>query len=397
MSRWGPASAFVVTNRVAAGERPVNVVPIVFTRRSRDWWFTGRTVAVGTLDYARDMPERPKPQAREGGTASEVSAGRSPLLHAALALVPPSTTAAELESRFAAAGAELRPRVSGRLLGELGAVGLVRASQRTRAGARYVVTSLGQRHLDSGLQGQAAVPLEELERLRTDLLSTIAHELRTPLTAVRTSVSLLLDPASEPTDEQRRALLAAIERSGERMQRLVGDILELSRFRSGSVSLQLRRFSAGELADASIALVAPLAAQRGQCIARVQPPAGDHRVYGDHRRLEQALINLVSNAQRFAPEDSTITVSVEEHGLLTSWIVADDGPGISAEDQARLFERFFVGRSDRTGPRHGVGLGLPTALAIAQAHGGTIEVWSEIGRGSRFALVVPTTGPEDEL
>ena len=87
---------------------------------------------------------------------------------------------------------------------------------------------------------------------------------------------------------------------------------------------------------------------------------------------------------------------MELRGDLVAWVVADDGPGIPIADQARLFERFFVGRNDRAGTHEGVGLGLPTALAIAQAHGGTIEVDSEVGAGSRFALVVPLAGPADE-
>jgi signal transduction histidine kinase len=78
------------------------------------------------------------------------------------------------------------------------------------------------------------------------------------------------------------------------------------------------------------------------------------------------------------------------------WIVTDTGPGIPTEDQPHLFERFFVGRGDRSPPRQGVGLGLPTALAIAQAHGGTIEVDSRPGSGSRFALVVPADGMPDD-
>jgi signal transduction histidine kinase len=320
----------------------------------------------------------------------------SPLLHAALALVPPSTTAAELEARFAATGATLGPRVAPHLLGDLADLGLVRAAQPGSRGARFVATTLGLRYISEGLHGEASIPLAELEGLRTDLLSTIAHELRTPLTAVRTSVGLLLEPTAEPTADQRRAMLQAIERNAERMQRLVGDILELSRFRSGSVNLQLRRFSASALADSALAVVAPQAGQRHQHIDRFHTTSGDHRVYGDHRRLEQALLNLVSNAQRFAPDGGTISVRVEEHGLLTSWSVTDDGPGISEADQARLFERFFVGRNDRSGPRDGVGLGLPTALAIAQAHGGTIEVDSALGSGSTFRLVVPTAGPEDD-
>ena len=353
----------------------------------------------GRRVYARVMPSGmadrdATPSAPTARPASTTQA--SPLLHAALALVPPSATATELEERFAMHGATLRSRTAAHLLGGLADLGLVRATQRTGGGARYVATTLGMRYVTEGLHGEAGIPLAELEGLRTDLLSTIAHELRTPLTAVRTSAGLLLDPAASPTDEQRRTLLEAIQRNGERMQRLVGDILELSRFRSGSVSLQLRRFSADALADAALAVVAPLALRRDQRIERRKNPAGDHRVYGDHRRLEQALLNLVSNAERFAPDGGSIVVAVEERGLMTAWSVTDDGPGIPAADQVRLFERFFVGRNDRSGPREGIGLGLPTALAIAQAHGGTIEVHSEVGRGSTFTLVVPTAGPEDE-
>ena len=180
------------------------------------------------------------------------------------------------------------------------------------------------------------------------------------------------------------------------MQRLVGDILELSRFRAGSVQLQLRRFRAIALAEAAAGLVAPLATSAGQRIAiDVAVPVG-HQVFGDRRRLEQALVNLVANAQRYSPPGGVVRLRVERRGAQTAWIVEDDGPGIPEADRARLFERFFVGRNDRTGPRDGVGLGLPTALAIAQAHGGTIEVDSAVGQGSRFALVVPTAGPEED-
>lgn len=322
--------------------------------------------------------------------------GPSPLLHAALVLAERSVTAAELAARFRASGAGVDETACQRLLEELGDLGLVRAGRHGLGGRRYVRTSLGQRTVAGGVHGEAAVPLEELERLRTDLLSTIAHELRTPLTAVRTSVGLLRDPSSNPTAEQTEALLASIERNADRMQRLVGDILELSRFRAGGVALQLRRFDATGLAESAVAAVAPLAAgQRQRIEIESTAPAG-HAVYGDRRRLEQALINLVANAHRFSESDAVIHVRLVRRGDMTAWTVEDDGPGIPEADQARLFERFFVGRNDRSGPREGVGLGLPTALAIAQAHGGTIEVASTVGEGSAFTLVVPTGGPEDE-
>ena len=90
-----------------------------------------------------------------------------------------------------------------------------------------------------------------------------------------------------------------------------------------------------------------------------------------------------------------VAISVAQTAESTTWAVRDDGPGIPPEHRAHLFERFFVGRGDRTGRRDGVGLGLPTALAIAQAHDGTIAVDSEPGRGSTFTLSVPTDGPTD--
>ncbi len=315
-----------------------------------------------------------------------------------MVLVPPSATADELAGRFADAGADVQPRTADQLLDELAELGLVRASRRHGDSdrRRFVTTSLGQRVIESGVQTDAAVPLEELERLRTDLLSTIAHELRTPLTAVRTSIGLLREPKAHPTDEQRRMLLESIERNADRMQRLIGDILELSRFRAGSVALQLRSFSAVALAEAAIAAVAPLAAKRNQQIDLAADIDSTDAVFGDRRRLEQALLNLIANAQRFSADGGTVRVRVEQRDDEMRWSVADDGPGISEEDQARLFERFFVGRSDRSGPREGVGLGLPTALAIAQGHGGSIEVESTVGVGSIFTLVVPSAGPEDE-
>jgi signal transduction histidine kinase len=144
-----------------------------------------------------------------------------------------------------------------------------------------------------------------------------------------------------------------------------------------------------------IAAVVPLADASGQRVMLhgCQEPTP---VFGDHRRLEQALLNLVSNAQRFSPEGADVSISVSVRDGCVRWSVADRGPGIPGSDRARLFERFFVGRSDRHAATEGVGLGLPTALAIAQAHGGTIEVDTTVGEGSTFTLAVPIDGPGEQ-
>ncbi len=138
--------------------------------------------------------------------------------------------------------------------------------------------------------------------------------------------------------------------------------------------------------------MAPLASRRHQVI-EIDAPPSPVRVYGDHRRLEQALVNLLSNAVKYGPSGGHILVRVRAADHEVSWAVRDDGPGIPPDEQPRLFERFFVGRNDKD--THGVGLGLPTALAIAQAHGGRIDVESTPGRGSTFTLVVPVDGPPD--
>lgn len=318
----------------------------------------------------------------------------SPLAVSVLAVIGRGAAATDVEARLAELGARLAPGVAAALLDELAVLGLLRVGRGTDEARRFVLTTLGRQTLHRGLLADAVEHLAELERLRTDLLSTIAHELRTPLTAVRTSAGLLLEPGAEPTDEQRQSLLESIERNAERMQRVVGDILDLARFRAGRIRLQLRRFDPVELARGAQVSLAPLARARGTTIVLEAPDDGAP-VYGDRRRLEQALVNLVSNAVRYSPENSLVTIRVTCGPTETRWAASDDGPGIPHEDRARLFERFFVGRTDRHGAHEGVGLGLPTALAIAQAHGGTVEVESTPGRGSTFTLVVPTDGPEE--
>jgi signal transduction histidine kinase len=330
------------------------------------------------------------------GLMTSTSAPSSPLAVAALALVHQGATVADLGRRFTENGADLRPGVVEDLLTELESLGLIRIA-RASPQRTYVLSSLGQRLVEHGTWTDAAVPMKDLERMRTDFLSIIAHELRTPITVMRTLTGLLLDPASDPTVQQRRAMLETMERNAERMQHVVGEILDLARFRSGTIGLQLRAFDAAELAESAVSTIAPLAAGRHQTVELHVPPGPALRVFGDRQRLDRALLNLVANAQRFAPDGGVIGVRLEggPAGMIR-WSVTDDGPGIPTEDQAHLFERFFVGRPGPSEVHEGLGLGLPGALAIAQAHGGSIEVRSRPGHGSTFTLVMPSAGPPEE-
>jgi signal transduction histidine kinase len=306
------------------------------------------------------------------------------------ALLTEPMAADEVAAAFGSAGVELSSERAATLIDRAAALGLARVADEERGHARYVATSLGRRMASAvvGVDPAIAVGLEELERLRTDLLATIGHELRTPLTAIRTSVGLLLDPGLAPSDDQRQQLLGTIGRSSDRMQRLLAELLDLARLRSGRVPMDRSDFDARELAREVAAAIEPMAAAHDQ-VVRLTVPDGPVPVRGDRRRLEQALLNLAANAQRFSPRGGEVAIIVAGSDGRVGWTVVDDGPGISDAEQERLFERFFVGERDRAGTGRGVGLGLPTALAIAQAHGGTIDVDSAIGRGSRFTLLVP--------
>ena len=312
-----------------------------------------------------------------------------------VAVLTEPMTAATLAAAVTEEGLQLSAHRAQSILARAAELCLVRvAGYHDDGDARYVATSLGQRSAASLVSAdpEVRVGLEELERLRSELLATVGHELRTPLTAIRTSVGLLLDPGIVPSPDQRQQLLSTIGRSADRMQRLLTELLDLARLRSGRAELERASFDARDLARDVAAAVEPMAAARSQRI-RVDLPSEAVRVTGDRRRLEQALLNLVANAQKFSPTGAQIDLGLArvQDGSVR-WTVVDHGPGIGKDEQARLFERFFVGTSDGNLAGGGAGIGLPTALAIAQGHGGRIEVESVVGRGSTFHLVIPAGG-----
>jgi signal transduction histidine kinase len=309
---------------------------------------------------------------------------------AALRLLGSGGGATALAERFSRLSIPRTPADAAALLDYLARLGLVRVANTLQDEPTYVLTLLGERYADTMAGGShpLAAELEELERLRTDFMSTIAHELRTPLTAVRTCVGLLLEYSVAPDPAIRTRLLENAARNADHVQRLVTELLDLARFRAGHVRLQSRRFDASSLAHDAGSAIATLIEAQGQEL-EVSVPEEPIWVYADRRRLEQALLNLLSNAQKFSPERARIRLAVQADEERVAWSVTDVGPGIGLEDQEHLFERFFTREPDAVDHKAGAGLGLPIALAIAQAHGGTVLVDSVAGRGSTFTLAIP--------
>jgi signal transduction histidine kinase len=245
------------------------------------------------------------------------------------------------------------------------------------------------------MEREKAARSEERERLERDLLSMVSHELRTPLTAIKTSVGALTEADAGPASQEdmtRTRLLHNIERSTDRLTNLVAELLDSARLRAGRVSLKLQQLNLGEVIVDLAPQVRPLLDARGQRLALDLPMPGSGRwarlvVSGDRRRLEQVLLNLLANANRYGPSGGTITVGATPRDGQVKVFVRDEGPGIEPHEQGMIFEKFYQGQGQENAAEarpESLGLGLAIARSIVELHGGQIGVRSSAGQGSTF-------------
>jgi len=232
--------------------------------------------------------------------------------------------------------------------------------------------------------------LRTLEESRRQLLANLVHELGRPLGAMRSAIQALLGGADEePT--LRRELLAGIEGEVDRLQRLLDDLARLHDQVVGTLELAYQPLAVSEWL---LHMLAPwrAAAQEKGLHWEVTVPADLPSLAADPDRLAQALGNLLSNAIKYTPPGGTVSVGAGIEGEEVWVRVSDTGPGIAPEEQARIFDPFYRGRSERRFPQ-GVGLGLTIARDLAIAHGGRLELESTLGLGSHFTLWLPL-GPQ---
>lgn len=230
---------------------------------------------------------------------------------------------------------------------------------------------------------------EEAERARVardEVLSIVSHDLRNPVSTVAMSAALLRDPELTLSDDERRVQLDVIARSAERMDRLIRDLLDVARIEQGRLTIDCRCHDPRALAEEACGAFRAVA--REKSITLVCDAAGElPLVYADRDRIVQLLSNYLNNAMKFTPPGGRIAVAArEEPGRSVRLSVSDTGPGIAAEELPHVFTRFW--QAKRTA-HLGSGLGLAIARGIATAHRGSVDVESEIGRGSTFSLVLP--------
>ncbi|MDR0445611.1 MAG: cell wall metabolism sensor histidine kinase WalK [Oscillospiraceae bacterium] len=245
------------------------------------------------------------------------------------------------------------------------------------------------------MASQLETTLDELknaEKLRRDFVANVSHELRTPLTSIRSYAETMHDTPDLP-DETRLEFLGVILNESDRMTKIVSDLLSLSRLDSGG-GLKIEQFSLERSVREVYTAIAIAAERRGQSV-ELDLQFGMPDIMGDRARIEQVLMNIMTNAVKYTPEGGAVRVSCGASGRF-AWVkISDTGVGIPPEDLPRVFDRFYRVDKARSRESGGTGLGLSIAKEITELHGGEITLKSVYGSGSTFTITLPVDGPPE--
>src|SRR5262252_3475989 len=233
---------------------------------------------------------------------------------------------------------------------------------------------------------QQNLAILEANRLKTEFVSMVSHELRTPLTSIQGYAELLLE--DERMDDEVRESLTIVKKNADRLLVMINDLLDLSRIEAGRVDLHRTSLDLTCLISEVARSLRPLIEAKRQ---RLRLDLGDAlpAVWADADRVTQILTNLISNAHKYTPVEGSITVAAQRDDGFVRVDVSDSGIGLSPEDQAQLFTKFFRA-DDRSGQAgRGTGLGLVITRLLVELHGGRITLSSAPGRGSTFSFTLP--------
>jgi signal transduction histidine kinase len=229
--------------------------------------------------------------------------------------------------------------------------------------------------------------LERASRLKDHFLQNVNHELRTPLTSIVGWTDLF---GEEPIDpETLRRGLKQIRQSSRLLLALIDDLLDLARLDRGTLTLDWREVSIGEIVSRAVETVRLMAEARGVTLLQAPPPEDLPAVRADPLRLQQVLWNLIVNAIKFTPRFGRVIVRIEREPERCLVSVEDDGAGIPENDLPHVFERFRQVDGSATRRHPGMGIGLSLARSLVELHGGAIWAESRVGQGSRFTFSLP--------
>ncbi|MCU1535870.1 MAG: hybrid sensor histidine kinase/response regulator, partial [Humibacillus sp.] len=285
---------------------------------------------------------------------------------------------------------EVRFRRADGTIGELEMIGLPIVVDDLVVEVYGIAEDITERKQFQHMLAAARRSAEGASEAKSSFLATMSHEIRTPLTSVLAAAELLADSGLTPDQQQ---LVALMERSGERLLRLVNDVLDFSRIEAGQVEITALPFTLADLVDETVLIVRGAMVDKRVSFASAVAPDLPHRLVGDAERIAQVLTNLVDNAGKFTPEGHVeVRVSREttdDDTVAVRFAVSDTGIGLTPEQQERVFDTFVQADSSVTRQYGGTGLGLSISRQLVSLMGGEIDVVSEPGRGSTFSFVLP--------
>jgi PAS domain S-box-containing protein len=227
---------------------------------------------------------------------------------------------------------------------------------------------------------------QEIDRMKTDFISSVSHELRTPLTAIKAYTATILRDPDMP-EHTRRKFLAIIDKESNRLARLIEDILDISKIESGNIRINRQVVDMVSVIDQVSSALEPLAEEKDIQLS-MEIGDGISELPGDESKIQSVVTNLLTNAIKFTPKGGQVSVSVRNEGENVLICVSDTGIGIPKEALPKIFDRFH--RVHRPGEQtQGTGLGLAIMKEIVSMHGGRIEVESEVNQGTTFNVFLP--------
>ena len=246
------------------------------------------------------------------------------------------------------------------------------------------------------MAGQLESNIEDLknaEQMRKEFVANVSHELRTPVTSIRSYAETLCDAAKNMDAATEQRFLEVIMRESDRMTKIVQDLLTLSKFDAGSIDFDFQTFSF-EKSVRDVYNAQILEAQKHHHNFGLTFEGELPEIRGDRARIEQVLINMLSNAIKYTPDGGRIRVTAGAKGDAVWCTVRDNGIGIPKGDQDRVFERFYRVDKARSRESGGTGLGLSIAYEIVQRHDGTMKLLSQKGKGTSITVTLPVGGPK---
>ena len=230
--------------------------------------------------------------------------------------------------------------------------------------------------------------LEKTNILKSDFVSHVSHELRTPLTSIKAYVEALVDNADDPRFIQRKEFLDIVSKETNRLIRIVNDVLDVSKIEFGQRPMTRTAVDVPSVVADVLDMLSPSLRERNVRI-EADVPADLPRIEGDADMIKQVFINLISNAIKYSPRGTTVTVAAREEAVNILMSVADQGVGIPKDEIGNVFDKYFRARSQKESKMEGLGLGLAIVKNIVEQHGGSVRVESHEGKGSTFFFTLP--------